>query len=51
MESNNIEKKDFNVLLSIHNEARNLGKYVIIFDKVGRCSTYYKYNANTLDMS
>ena len=36
MESNNIEKKDLNVLLSLHNEARNQGNYVIVFDKVGR---------------
>ena len=51
MENNNIEKRDLNVLLSLHNEARNQCKYAIVFDKVGSCSTYYKYNANTLDMS
>ena len=51
MDNNNIERKDFNILLSLHKEARNLGKYAIVFDKVGSCETYYKYNANTLDMS
>ncbi len=51
MESNNIETKDLTVLLSLHNDARKLGKYAIVFDKIGKCSTYYKYNANTLDMS